>query len=213
MPSEIFKVPVTKAKTTIDVEVSPETIPDHVYKAVFAEGLKVFVNKGMAKIKVKDLSEADAASAQAAAIAQAEKNVQAMHDGTIKLGRAKAADGKVSGKVKTEAMRIARALVKEELKRMKKKVSHYEAKDISAAAAALIEANPVIIAKAKAAIEAQEAEAANVGSTIDISSIAISPTKIRAAEAKKAAGKTTLSATQAGKPAKRKKGETAQANA
>lgn len=210
MAGELLKIPVTKGKGF--VELNTGDLPDHVYKAILIEGAKHYINTKMTKIATAGLEGEELAGARAAAMKQAEANVASMVAGTIRIvGQKASGDGKVSGKVMTEARRIAKALVKEEMKRLKIKVSHVEASEITKAANALIEANPEIVTKAQAAIAAQEAEAAGI--KIDVASIAISPTKVKAAEAKKAAGKTTLSATQAGKPAKRKKGETAQANA
>jgi hypothetical protein len=192
---EVFRVPVTKAKGFVEVDTGD--LPDHVYKAIFAEGLKVFVNRGMTKITVKDLEGEHLEKAKAAALAKAQENVENLKAGKVRItGGAKA--NKVSGKVMTEARRIAKALIKEELKRQKKKISHIEPKEITAAANALIEANPEIIEQAKAAIEAQEQEVSKL--KIDISSIKESE-KLVARETKKAG---TLSAAQAGKPAKRK---------
>jgi hypothetical protein len=197
----IHAVPIVKGGATINVD--SKAFNDEVYNAIFAAGLKKYLNDGMSKITVKGLEGDQLAAAQAAAMEVANKKLETMsgENGRVKAVRGAKA-GKVSGKVMTEARRIARALVKEHMKAAKLKVSHYKASEITKAADTLIAANPALIEQAKAAIEAQDKQAEAV--TLDISAIPVDKDKVAKAE-KDAAAKKTLSATQAGKVAQRVK--------
>jgi UDP-N-acetylglucosamine enolpyruvyl transferase len=133
----------------------------------------------------------------------AEANVQDIYSGNVKItGQAKAE--KVTGKVMTEAMRLARNLVKDAMKANKIKISTVKASDITAAAKKFIEADPTIIESAKKNLAAREATPTKV----DIMSlIHVDPALVAKAEAKAAAAKADkpLSAKQAGKVAPRAK--------
>jgi hypothetical protein len=97
----------------------------------------------------------------------------------------------------TEARRIARNLVKEELKRSGVKVSYVESSEITKAANALLAADPDIIKQAEEEVEKR----AKKKVAIDVGSIPISQKKVKAAEARKA--DKTLSAAKAGRVASR----------
>jgi len=199
----ILKIPVTKAGNR-PLEVNTDTdIPDAMYQLALEEGLKVLLNKGMSKITTKGLEGEALADAQAAAMAKAEENFTKLKAGKITRGRAPAsADGKkISGIVMTEARRLAKEVVKNEIKAAGMKISHVLASDITKAANALIEADPSFIEQATANIEARTAKT----SAISIASlIHESPTLVAKAEAAAAERKTQLSKTQAGKVAPRK---------
>ncbi len=186
----IIQVPITKAKAVLEVDT--DKLPDEVYAEALLQGLKVLANRGASKI-VKAAYD-DEADMRAAALAKGEEQVKAIYEGKIKFtGGAKSA--KESGKVMTEARRLARNLVKDEMKRQGIKISHVEAKEITKAANDVLasETGPSIIEMAKANLA--EREKAPV--TIDVSKIAISEKLVAKAEAKKA--KDQLSAKQAGK--------------
>lgn len=143
----IMQVPVTKAKGVIEIDT--DSLPEAVYAEALLQGLKVLANRGQSKITVKELGDADTVKKEA--MIAAEKMKAKILAGDIKFsGKAKAT--KVSGAVNTEAMRIARNRVKDAIKASGKRISHYTAKDISAAAKSLIEADQSIIAEAEAAI-------------------------------------------------------------
>lgn len=194
-----FSIPVTKAKAS--VEVDTDVIPEDVYAYALQLGLKELVNRGMTKITVAKLEGEELSKAQAAALAQAEKNVEAINAGTVRKTGAKAA-GKASGATMTEAMRLARALIKDQMKAQGIKVSHVEASEITRYAKQLVEADSSLLETAKANIEARS----KATIAIDVTTIKTSPKLVAAAEAKKKAPKDgTLSAKQAGKPALRQK--------
>lgn len=201
----ILRIPVTKAGNKA-IEVNTDTdIPDAMYQLALEEGLKVLLNKGMSKISTKGLEGEALDEAKAAAYAKGEENFEALKSGKIKKGRAGATtkDGaKVPGVVMTEARRLAKEVVKNEIRAAGMKISHVEASEITKAANALIAADPSFIETATANIEAR---AAKKVTAVDISSlIHESPKLVQAAEARKASSKGVLSAKQAGKAAPRK---------
>lgn len=191
--SQLVVVPVTKGKGTVEIDV--DALPAHVFTAIVQAGLKDYVNRGMSKITKSTYTEAD--ELKAAAMAQAEKNVQAMVDGTIRIvGAPKTA--KASGAVMVEARRIALNMVKQAIKDANGKISHYERKDLTAAANELLnsEDGKGILDLAKKSLE----ERANMKPTLNIAGlVSTSPTAIKRAEDKKAKGKTEVSAAQAGR--------------
>lgn len=203
--SKIVKVPVTKGKGFVTVDVAK--FPENVWNEIIAQGLKVMVNRGMTKITVAKLEGEDLAKAQAAAMEVAEKNLNNMLAGKVRITAAKG-DGKVPGVVMTEARRIAKQMVKDMMKREGIKLRDVDAKDITAAANALIASDETIIAKAQANIDSVKEEGTKVADILAgiAKAIPINEKKKAKNEADAAAKKAekTLSAAQAGKPAKRK---------
>ena len=175
-------IPVTKGKATVAIDT--DKLPDHVYAAALALGLKEMVNRGMSKITVAKLEGDDLAKAQAAAMAKAEENVAAINAGTIKLASVKAAKG-TSGAVMTEAKRLARNVIKDEMKRRGVRVSYVDAKDITTAAVAYLETDDgkVLLDAAKANVEARST-AVTAGVKVDVTTIPINAKKKADAEAK-----------------------------
>lgn len=205
---QYIDVPVPKGKGTVKLCI--DDLPPAMFAAIVEAGAKDLVNKGggMAKLTKETVSDDAQRSTQAIAIAEA--NVKALTDGSYKLGR-KASAVKVSGAVMTEAMRIARNIVKAELKRHGMKVSHYAASEITVAAKAYLETD-----EGKGTIKEAEATVAKVQGAkiaIDVTAIKVNPDKVAkataAAEKKKAESKAEgLSAAQAGKVKPKAKGQT-----
>lgn len=185
-------VMVTKAKEVLAID--SDALPEHVFIAFLKEGAKHYLNRGMTKITKKEYPDAE--QLKAAALVQGQKNLENIMAGNIRIvGAAKAT--KTSGAVMTEARRLARNLVKDEIKRQGLKVSHFEAKEITKAANAILENDDSLIKQA----EANLAERAKTPVKIDIKSIIKeSPEKVKAAEEKKAKARATAAAskTQAG---------------
>jgi hypothetical protein len=188
----IMQVPVTKGKGIIEIDT--DSLPEAVYAEALLQGLKTLVNRGQSKITVKELGDTETVKREA--MLAAEKQKEKILSGDIKFsGKAKAT--KVSGAVNTEAMRIARNRVKDAIKASGKRISHYTAKDISAAAKSLIEADPSILADAEAAI----AKRSEIPVATDLlAMLKEDPKLVAKAEAKKAeaAKDKPLSAKQAG---------------
>ena len=194
----VMSIQVTKGKGSVDLD--PDTLPIEVYAEALRLGLKELVNRGMSKITVAKLEGEELAKAQAAAMEKATENVEAIKAGKIRYTGQKSAT-KASGEVMTEARRIAKNIVKDQIKKAGGKISHYEAKEITAAANQLIEAQPEIIETAKTNLEARKAAPVK----IDIASLVKeSPKLVAKAEENKAKKKGQLSAKQAGLVAKRK---------
>ena len=189
---EVLKIQVVKGKSFVEVEM--DNLPDHVYREALVQGLKVLVNRGQTQITKASYPEAEDLKAKAMEVA--EQTLENMYAGKVRImGGAKS--DKVPREIMTEARRIARNLVKEELKRSGVKVSYVESSEITKAANALLAADPDIIEQAKEEVEKR----AKKKVAIDIGTIPISQKKVKAAEARKA--DKTLSAAKAGKVAAR----------
>lgn len=193
----IFKVPVVKGKGF--VEIDSDTIPEHIFAAALEAGFKVLVNGGMSKVTKAEYPVAE--ELQAKAMSVAEERVGQINAGTLKLA-GKKATGKVKGEVMTEALRLAKAIVKDQMREAGMKISHYKASEITTAAKAVLEDQPELIAQAEAAIEARKATPKS--QTINLASLMkADPELVAKADAKKK----PLSAKQAGMTTKSKKGK------
>ena len=217
-----LNIPITKAGNK-KIAVETNDLPENVYLMALEAGLKVLLNLGMSKITTKDLEGEALASAHAAAMTKAEDNLAKAYAGQTKVGRtASAAGDKVPGIVMTEARRLAKEVIKDEIKAAGMKVSHVEASAITAAANELLASaeGPSFIELAKANIAARTAKVSVAGDDAQkaaaakakleaLGGIAESP-KLKAkaekakAESKEARKSNPLSSTQAGKVAPRK---------
>ena len=204
----LLSIPVVKAKAAIEIETGE--LPDEVYQEALIQGLKVLLNRGASKI-TKETYPAEA-ELKAAAMAKAVEQVELVKLGKIKFtGQGKAT--KASGAVMTEARRLAKNIVKDAMKAEGIKISHVEPKEITKAANEILNSDleKEIVAQA----EANLAERSKLKPTVSIAGmVKTSPELVAKAEAKKAsdkakraADKPQLSATQAGKVAKRAKGQ------
>lgn len=204
-----LKVPVTKAGKDAFIEINTDDpaqggdLPAEVYEEALAQGLKVLLNRGTTKI-TKASFNGDVEKLKAAAMEKAQEQLELMR--TNKIRRTGAKSDKASGAVMTEARRIARNLVKDEMKRQKIKISYVDAKDITAAANNLIASMPEILEQAKQAIAERDAKAVTMKDALAsiAGAVKINPKKEAAAEAEKAKAKEQLSKTQAGIVAKGK---------
>jgi hypothetical protein len=192
---DVHSVTITKAKA--EIEVNTGDLPADAFNEIIALGLKTWLNKGMGDVKTKDLEGEALAKAKAEALKFANENLSKLLSGEFKKSASKAA--KVAGKVMTEAKRLARNFVKDQLKAAGEKVSHYPAAEITKAAVALIEADNSWVKMAEDSLE----QAAKQKSTIDLKSIKVDPKLVQKAESKKK--DKPLSATQAGIVAPRAK--------
>lgn len=165
----VVQVPVTKSKAF--VEIDTDKLPQDVYEAALLEGLKALANKGMSKITLKGLEGEELSKAHAAAQAKAEENAAAMLDGSIKLPGRKA-KSKLPGEVMTEARRLAKNLLKDEMKKAGIKVSHVPAKEITQAVKDLLASDmgKSILDQAQKNIDARKA-APEAAGTISLASL------------------------------------------
>lgn len=206
-PATIMSIPLKNGAGNVEIDTAK--LPDDVYREAMLQGLKVLAERSMSKITKE--AYPDEAERKAAIKAKAEANVEDMYNGKVKI-TGKAAVKKASGAVMTEAMRLARNLVKDAMKANKIKISHVKASEITAAAKALLDADPSILATAEANLKAREATPVK----IDITKLVhTDPGLVAKDEAKRAAAKADkpLSAKQAGKVAPRAKGAKPVANA
>lgn len=192
-----------------EIEVDTANLPDDVYREVLMQGLKVIAERGMSKITKE--AYPDEAERKAAIHAKALENVQDMYDGKTKItGAAKVK--KASGAVMTEAMRLARNLVKDAMKVAKIKISTVKASEITKAAKLLLDQDPSILKKAEENVKQREETPIKVNIA---SLIQVDPELVAKDEAKKAKAKADkpLSKAQAGKIAPRAKGSKPQPQA
>ncbi len=194
----ILKIKINKAGTHLDVDTG--RFSEEVYAHIFVKGLEPLLNARMSKIHVKDLEGEELAAAQADALKIAEENLNNLYEGKITRGRAaaKTKDGKkVDREVMTEARRLAKEIIKDEIRAAGKKPSHFEPSEITKAANSLLEADDSIIEKAMANIAARK-EVKTAHNLVGM--LHESPKLLAKANERKLERKATLSATQAGRP-------------
>jgi hypothetical protein len=192
-----------------EVSVDTARLPDDVYREALLQGLKVLAERAMSKITKEAYPQE--AERKAAIKAKAEDNIDKMYRGEVKI-TGKAAAEKPKGAVMTEAMRLARNLVKDWMKSKKIKISTVKASQITKAAQDMLGNDPSIIETAKANLVARTSHPIKM----DLSAlIAADPVLVAKAEAKaqKAKADKPLSAKQAGKVAPRAKGAKPKAEA
>ena len=206
---QVVNVPIVKAKTTMAITI--DDIPADVWAEVILQGLKVIYNRGTSKITAAAF-KGDKDALAKAALEKAQEQHDLVMASKIKFSGSSKKKAGVAGKVMTKARQFAKDLVKTELRKAGYKVSHIEASEITRLANLYLDSEngPAMIAKAQAFLEEQDALAAGEAPSF-LKSVQISDKLVAADAAKKSKGG-TLSAKQAGKVAKRAKGE-AQATA
>jgi hypothetical protein len=193
-----------------EVEVDASKIVDmDVYQYIFQVGLETIINKvGMSKIAagITKAEGEDKAKRSADIIEQAQKTIQAMYDGDLKGAKA---TSKRTGATQTEAMRLAKALVKDTLRTNGYKISAFDAKEITAFAKEVLAANQDLYKRAEENLKAR-AELPVKG--LSVASMLGERTGDETLKAKpkvppkpKAKAKDVISAAQAGKVAPRAK--------
>lgn len=205
--TNIINVPVVKGKAVVALDLSKLT--DEAYRHLMELGAKAYLNSRMSKITIKDLESEDKVKEEA--MLRAQDNLEKLYAGEFKRA-AGAKASKLGREVKTEAMRLAKALIKDEIKRAGGKPSHFEPSEITQAAKDYLEGDDgaALIEMAKTNIEARAKVAS--GEVDKLSALTkglkVSDKRVKASKAKaeknKAAG---LSAKQAGLTAKAKKGQ------
>jgi len=211
-PLNIINVPIAKAGKDANLTVDVSLLSEEMYALCLAEGLKSILNSRMSKVgpvtklekegKLEELK-----TNQELALKIAQDNLTKLMAGDIKA-KSKAAKSDLPRDVQTEARRIARDIVKNQIRASGGKPSHYSAKDITAAADEFIKRDPSIVEDAKAAL----AKRAGNKPEVNISDlIKESPSLVAKAKAKADANKASgLSAKQAGMVPTRKKPPVAQ---
>jgi hypothetical protein len=193
-------------------EINFSALPDEAYKMLLVEGVKAFAEKangaaklltGITKLEGKEL-EARKAEIKAAV----DKTIEQIKAG-IQPGAKKT---KTSGAVQTEAMRLAKNMVKDLIRNSGQKIGAYSAKELTAAAKLVLERNPHIVKLAEKNL-AERASEAKGSKSLDLKGLFGAKADSEEVKAKpkappkrkgKAEGQ-TLSAAQAGKVAPRQK--------
>lgn len=213
----VLEIQITKGKGVIQVntnglEEGGDLTPE-VYREAMIQGLKVILNRGMSKITKEGFTDnagnLDEEGMKAAAMAIAAKTFQDMKENAIRFTGGKVKK-EVTGEVMTEAMRVARAYVKQFIKDSGRKVSHVDNKEITKAAKMLLGDNPELIEEAKATVEARKAagakgikgKAINVAKLVD--AVPVNEGKKAKIEKEAAERKAATSAAKAGKVAPHK---------
>lgn len=133
-----------------EVEVDASKIVDmDVYQYIFQVGLETIINKvGMSKLAtgITKAQGEDKAKRIEEIKAQAQKTIQAMYDGDLKGAKA---TSKRTGATQTEAMRLAKALVKDTLRSNGYKISAFDAKELTAYAKEVLAGNPDLYKRAE----------------------------------------------------------------
>ena len=189
-------VPVVKAKAMMEIDT--DRLDEQTYTEAVKLGLKQMLNRGQTKITAAEISDEEQRKAES--WSKAEETLKDIYAGKVRISGGKAK--KATGKINTEAMRIARQLVKDAMKAQGIKVSLVKAKDISAAAAELLDADPEILKEAAANVKAREEKEKAISTKIDLSKIQLDPNRVKAAADKK----TKVSAKQAGMTVKARPG-------
>lgn len=203
--TESFQIPIAKGGKGAFIEVDPEDINSldpAVFSMVIKEGLKALLNTRMGKqiLAPTKLEGAEAEANTARALEQASKNLADLKAG--KLVKREAAKASTADRATmTEAVRLAKEVVRNRIRAANMRPSMVPAKTQTEAAKRLVEADPSYIAKAKENL-AKVAETAAADAPLDLSDILREDPKLVAkADAEKAerAKNKPLSKTQAGK--------------
>lgn len=212
----IVQIRIPKGEGSVPMDT--EALPQEVYQAALMIGLEKLALSGITSTKypTKGLEGEALTKTQAAVMTKAAENVAELvkvddegnYTGAVKLPGTKATKvkGLPKGEVSTEAMRLARNIIKDEIKRLGEKPSHYASAEITRAAKAQIESDPSIVVMAEENVKRRKAKdiKINVAELIKPDAKLVKVAAEKAAKAK-AERKTTLSATQAGKVAPRQK--------
>jgi len=139
-----------------EVEVDTSKIVDmDIYQYIFQVGLETIINKvGMSKIAtgITKAEGEDKVKRTAEIVEQAQKTIQAMYDGNLKGAKA---TSKRTGATQTEAMRLAKALVKDTLRSNGYKISAFDAKELTAFAKEVLAGNPDLYKRAEENLKAR----------------------------------------------------------
>ncbi len=155
---DTLSIPIIKAKGKF-IEVDPSELSDEVYQHVLMAGLKVLLNSRMTSSSVgavTKLEGKDLVNAQAKAMEIANENLADLKAGKIKHTRGKA-KSTIPTAVRAEAMRLAKTAIKDYVRSIGEKPSHYSDKAYTAKAKEYVENDPQYLTQAQANIEARKA--------------------------------------------------------
>lgn len=158
----LMRIPVKKAPGQF-VEFDPNELPLEMYQQMLEAGAIDFVNRRMTKIKTpkaqSELDEGEREAQQAEAMRIAQENLAAIMANKFNArSKTSASANKIPREVNTEAMRLARNTIRDELKRKNIRISSVKASDITATAKDMLAADPSFYEEAKANLEAAKAQ-------------------------------------------------------
>lgn len=192
----VFNIMVTKAQQTL--QVVWDDLPQPIKLRLIAEGIGKLLNAATAKVTKSSTPDAESLKAQALGLAQ--KKLDSLHRGELRAKAVKG-QGKASGVVMTEARRLAKNIIKAQIKAAGKKISDYETKAITEAANGYVTKHPELIKQAEESIAAAKAlaeQASNIEA--DVAAIPVSASKVKAREEANAKKRAETLAKNAGKP-------------
>ena len=168
-----IQVPIVKASIKEEpafAEICYDDVPEDVLRAIFIAGAKVYLNRGMNKLTGSKTVELRTEAMEIAA-----QNLENIYSGRVRMPAG--VRSKISGAIRTEAMRIARLVIKNAIKSNGEKVGDYTAKDISELAKELIEGEQgkEILADAKLNLEERAKKDQKLKGSIDLSKLKPSP--------------------------------------
>ena len=186
----LMTIPISKGKNlTIDIDINAlaDDLPPDVYREVIYQGMKQVLNRGFTKeTSAKAVPEREVEATNAALLKVAEKNLEAMKAGEIRITGGKAKTKGVERAVMTEAMRISKAIIKDGIKKEGKvKVSHVAAKVITALAKEYLEGDNggAIVEMARANLKEREQKESAI--KLDLSKVVADPKLVAASKTKK----------------------------
>lgn len=192
------------------IEVNASDFSDAVYKAVFQAGLDAIFAKANGATKalagITKLEGAELEKRKAEVLECATKTHDQLKSGIVPGAR----KAKTSGAVNTEAMRLAKGMVRDLIRSSGQKVGAYSAKELTAAAKVVLERNPHLVALAEKnlaerATEAKGSKALNLEGLFGSKALSEDVKAKPKAPPKRKEKGAPLSATQAGKAAPRQK--------
>lgn len=180
----ILSIPVAKAKGMIEVDT--DKIPDRVFQYAVQLGLKALIARGFSKFKAEDFKNETEARAEAMKIGQT--NVEAIYGDKVRIVGQKAGEKRASKEL-TEAIRLAKVTVKNQMKALNIRAKDVKAADITKAAKAMVDANPDhYFAAARESLARAEVETASGIDLAKILGATPAPKTERKAPAKKGTG-------------------------
>lgn len=197
-----LRIPVVKAKGYVidgkaadHIEVELSKVPNDMYELALAQGLKDIINGGATKIKKEDYKTDNEYRAEA--MKTARERLEMVYEGKIKKSRSATATPEFEGydaPIITEARRIAKEIVKSQIKAMGKSVTRCDPSQITMWANEVLKSHPYLFKKAQENLEARKAPKIE-GLKIEVEE---SPKRIAELAEKKAAKKSTTKPASAG---------------
>src|SRR5262249_10747652 len=127
------------------------------YQAALRIGFQQMANRGMTKGYSTTGLEGKALEEMREKIrAKVQENIQSIYDDKVRVAGSKRAKSGVSRAVNTEAVRMAKEIIKVLLRKQKVKLSSIKSGNMTKAAQAYLDQHPEIMEQAKANVEARE---------------------------------------------------------